>query len=109
MNLDEMENYGQDDSNFQDNSTGNQGQNTDLSSADHPFTDNAEPDYGNDLITEERTKEFDNENLGSGSNQEELDSEELDNELDTYDDNDELGSEKLNGEGLDDPEEEKQI
>jgi len=92
MNVNTPENYDQDDKNFQNANTDNQKQNKRSSSTDHPFTDNAEPDYGNDLSTEEISKESDHKNLaGSGqqdprnsdSHSNPYDSENLDNESDS--------------------------
>ena len=57
MNLDTSENYGQDDKNFQNANAGNQEQQKASSHTGHPFTENAEPDYGNDLSTQEITRE----------------------------------------------------
>ncbi|MNR37742.1 hypothetical protein D3C85_1557910 [compost metagenome] len=64
MNLDELENNRQDDQNFQDDKI-NKGMEIESPSTDHSITEYAEPDYGNDLSTEEinqeNPQEFDNE------------------------------------------------
>ncbi|OXB04511.1 hypothetical protein [Flavobacterium pectinovorum] len=64
MNLDELENNRQDDQNFQDDKI-NKGMEIEFPSTDHSITEYAEPDYGNDLSTEEinqeNPQEFDNE------------------------------------------------
>lgn len=99
MNSDTLENYSQDDKNFQNANTGNQGQQKASSPTDHPFTENAEPDYGNDLSTEEISRESDHKNPGahgeqdrkisdsdpqnSDPNSNPYDSENLDNESDS--------------------------
>lgn len=78
MKLDnEKENYPQYETNFQDKNDVIKTLPT-----DHSFTNNSEPDYGDDLVNKEFDKEkFDNENLGSiGQDQNELGREELDND-----------------------------
>ncbi|KIQ23335.1 hypothetical protein Q1W71_03270 [Flavobacterium pectinovorum] len=64
MNLDELENNRQDDQNFQDDKI-NKGMEIESPSTDHSITEYSEPDYGNDLSTEEinqeNPQEFDNE------------------------------------------------
>jgi len=64
MNLDQLENNRQDDQNFQDDKI-NKGMEIESPSTDHSITEYAEPDYGNDLSTEEinqeNPQEFDNE------------------------------------------------
>lgn len=89
MNTDNRENYRQDDQNFQ-----NQDKEETI---DHSFTENAEPDYGNDLVKEESdNKEFDSDNLSN----EEFDQENLDDEID----NDEFETEDFNNDELDNEE-----
>ena len=94
MNSDTPENYGQDDKNFQNADTGNKGQQKASSPKDHPFTENAEPDYGNDLSTEEISRESGHHDMQDSKipNSEEqsidpngnpYDSENLDNESDS--------------------------
>ena len=95
MNIDSTENYRQEDQNFQ---------NEDKRAVDHSFTENAEPDYGDDLVNEESDKEFDGDNLSNEEfDQDNLDNDEIDNdEFATEDfDNDELDNEQLGNEGLD--------
>lgn len=97
MNTDNRENYRQDDQNFQ-----NQDKEETI---DHSFTENAEPDYGNDLVNEESdNKEFDGDNLSNEEfDQENLDNDEIDNdEFETEDfNNDELDNEELGNENFD--------
>src|SRR3954467_3705614 len=99
MNSDTPENYGQDDNNFQNEDTGKQGQQKTSSRNDHPFTENAEPDYGNDLSTEEISRESGHKNAAGNTQQDHktsnsnlqnsdadsnrYDSENLDNEADS--------------------------
>lgn len=73
MNSDTHENYGQDDKNFQNADKGNQGQHKASSPAGHPITDNAEPDYGDDLSTDEINNPYDSENLDNESDSESKD------------------------------------
>ncbi|MBS7231515.1 hypothetical protein KHA90_10820 [Flavobacterium psychroterrae] len=103
MNLNELENNRQENGNFQDDNT-NQGQEKQSAAVDHSFTNNAEPDYGDDLnINEIDTENLDNENLGNETfDDEELNNEGFEDEFDTEDDNDEFGNEELDDEGLDD-------
>lgn len=93
MNSDKPENYGQDDNNFQNADTGKKGQQQ-ASSTDHPFTENAEPDYGSDLSTEEISMESAHHNMqdskipnsdeqSSDTKGNPYDSENLDNESDS--------------------------
>ncbi|WP_343591129.1 hypothetical protein [Flavobacterium sp.] len=58
MKTDTKGNQRQDDKNFQNTASGKQGQLKTASPTAHPFTENAEPDYADDLSTEE---------IGSGS------------------------------------------
>ena len=98
MNRDERENYGQEDQGFPNNERRYEGQEVENLSADHSFTNNAEPDYGNDLNIEK----LDNENLGNNEfNTPELDIEQLDEELSNEEDSNELGGENFENEGLD--------
>ncbi|MFH6948195.1 hypothetical protein ACHRV6_06890 [Flavobacterium sp. FlaQc-51] len=73
MNSDTHENNGQDDKNFQKADKGNQGQHKASSPAGHPITDNAEPDYGDDLSTDEIGNPYDSENLDNESDSESKD------------------------------------
>lgn len=57
MNSDRQENYGQDDKNFQNADPGNQGLQKASSPAGHPISENAEPDYGDDLSVEQTSRE----------------------------------------------------
>lgn len=93
MNSDKPENYRQDDKNFQNEDTGKKGQQK-ASSPDHPFTENAEPDYGSDLSTEEISRESahhdkrdskipNSDEQSSNTNGNPHDSENLDNESDS--------------------------
>ncbi|MBW1656110.1 hypothetical protein [Flavobacterium quisquiliarum] len=101
MNLEEKENYNLEDQNFQNNE---RYLDPDIDTPpDHTISDNAEPDYGNDLESQEFGKEnFDNENLGN----EQTDSDEFskdDSETDELDDefdNEDLGEEELDNEDL---------
>ncbi|TEB40635.1 hypothetical protein D0809_29605, partial [Flavobacterium circumlabens] len=93
------ENYGQDDKNFQNANKGNHGKQKDSSATSHPITDNAEPDYGGDLSTEEISSESGHKNVAgnvqqdrktsdsepqsSDENSNPYDSENLDNESDS--------------------------
>jgi hypothetical protein len=93
MNLDELENNRQDDQNFQDDKI-NKGMEIESPSTDHSITEYAEPDYGNDLSTEEinqqNPQEFDNEELDNGENTEFDNEEEFDDEApDDLDEDDE--------------------
>lgn len=108
MNLDQTENYNQDDQNFQNDETRYEGQNNESASVDHSISNNAEPDFGNDLNTEEfNNNELGNEDLGNNEfNKDEFDSENLDNEFEASDD-DELGNEEFDDEGLDSDDEDE--
>lgn len=53
MKTDKKENERRNDKNFQNTASGKQGQQKNTSPAAHPFTENAEPDYKDDLKTEE--------------------------------------------------------
>ena len=64
MNLDTLENHGQDDKNFQNANSGNQGQHKNSS-----LTENAEPDYGNDLSTQEISRESGHKNVAGHAEQ----------------------------------------
>jgi hypothetical protein len=72
MNSDTPENYGQDDKNFQNADTGKQGQQK-TTSTGHTFTENSEPDYGNDLSTDDIGNPYDSENLDNESGSESKD------------------------------------
>ncbi|KQB41347.1 hypothetical protein [Flavobacterium aquidurense] len=85
MNSDTRENYGQDDKNFQNADKGNQGQQKASSSAGHPITYNAEPDYGDDLSSDEISNPYDSENLDNESDSESKDITEKDIEKDLVD------------------------
>ena len=62
MNSRTRENKGQDDKNFQNAYKGNKGQQKTSSPSAHPITDNAEPDYGDDLTTQETSSESNHKN-----------------------------------------------
>jgi len=102
MNVDERENYGQEGQNFQDE-TRNQDHKIEVSPVDHPISNNAEPDFGNDLVTNE---EFNNDVLGNedlGSEDladNEVENDRIHTEIENQDDNKELGGEVLYDEGL---------
>jgi hypothetical protein len=94
MNSDTPENYVQDNKNFQNTDTGKKGQQQTSTPKDHPFTDNAEPDYGSDLSTEEISRESghhdkqdskipNSDPQSSDPNGNPYDSENLDNESDS--------------------------
>jgi len=102
MNTNTGENYRQDDQDFQQEQTNEM--------INHSFTENAEPDYGDDLLNEDSdNKEF----QGDSEDNQEFDSDNLDNEKLGNEDsqtedfnrdqlqNDELGNEELTNEGLD--------
>lgn len=101
MNIDTTENYRQEDQNFQNEEK--------KETINHSFTENAEPDYADDLVNEESdNKEFDGDNLSNEEfDQENLDNDEIDNdEFETEDfnsdelDNEELGNENFDNEDL---------
>ncbi|WP_338839722.1 hypothetical protein [Flavobacterium ginsenosidimutans] len=56
MKTDTKENDRQDDENFQNTDSGKQGQQKTASPAAHLFTDNAQPDYQDDLSMQEISK-----------------------------------------------------
>lgn len=101
MSLDNRENYRQEEENFQ---------NQDKEKAiDHSFTENAEPDYSDDLVNEESDNtEFDGDNLSNPEfDQENLNNDEIDNdEFASEDfnndkfDNEEMGNENFDNEDL---------
>lgn len=96
MTLETTENYGQEDQSFQDNQTGNQGQEKETSTINHSITNNAEPDYGNEFNTDAfNNNELGNENPGNN----EFGTPDTD-EFDT-EENEEFGNEELDDEGLD--------
>ncbi|SHG32514.1 hypothetical protein [Flavobacterium defluvii] len=101
MSVDERENYNQEDQDFRDRE---QYLDTDIDAppADHSISNNAEPDYGNDLDTREfGSEEFDNENLGRETDTDEFDNDELDDdELDDEFDNENIDSDEYDNEGL---------
>lgn len=101
MNLDQTENYNQDDQNFQNDETGYEGQQIESASGNHTISNNAEPDFGNDLNTEEfNNNKLGNENLGNNEfDKDEFDSNNSDNEFEAPDD-DELGTDEFDDEGL---------
>lgn len=101
MSIDNKENYSQEDQNFQN-------QNRE-EAIDHSFTENAEPDYGDDLVNEESAnKEFDGDKLSNKEfDQENLENDEIDNDEFTSEDfnndnleNENLGNEKFDNEDL---------
>jgi len=105
MNADKKENYGQDDKNFQNADSGNKVQQKTSSPASHPFTDNAEPDYGNDLSTNEISNPYDSENLDNESDSESKDITEKDIEEDLINNDPSEGFETdIDTSGSDDPE-----
>lgn len=97
MNIDNKENYSPEDQNFQ-----NQNREETIN---HSFTENAEPDYGDDLVNEESdNKEFDSDNLANEEfDQENLDQDEIDNDEFASEDfnNDELDNKELGNENFD--------
>lgn len=103
MNLDQGENYSQEDHNFQDNEAQFDRQNNESVPTDHSISNNAEPDFGNDLSSEEfDNSELGNENLGNNEfDKDEFDTDKADNEFETQDE-DEIGNEELDNERLGD-------
>lgn len=102
MNLDQTGNYDQENQNFQNDETRFEKQNIESAPADHSTSNNAEPDFENDLNSEE----FNNGDLGNekaGNN--EFDNDQFNGERggDEFEnqDADELGNEELDNEGLD--------
>ncbi len=95
MNLDELENNGQNDPFFQDDKSTSKGMEIESPSIDHSITEYAEPDYGNDLSTDEinnseNPQEFENEELENGGNTDFDDETEFDDETpDSLDEEDE--------------------
>lgn len=106
MNLDELENYGQEDTNFQEDNTRNQRQDTNSDSVDHSITNYAEPDYGDDLSTDEiNNHDFDTGNSGNEAfSQEETDTENTNDELEYNNDSEELTDQEPGNEDPDDSE-----
>lgn len=102
MNLDQKENYRQDDQNFQNDETRYESEKIETASVDHSISNNAEPDFGNDLSNDELSNnEFDKENLGNNEfDKDEFNSNELDNEFETQEDNEELGDDEFDNEDL---------
>jgi hypothetical protein len=94
MNIDNRENYRQEDQNFQNEDK--------KETINHSITENAEPDYGDDLINDQsENKEFDGDNLANEEfDHEDLDKDEIDNEeFETEDfNNEELGNKELGNE-----------
>lgn len=103
MSLDERENYNQKDQNFQ-NREQYEDPDIDAPPVDHSISNNAEPDYGNDLDSREfGTEEFDNENLGRETDTDEFDDDELnDDELDDEFDNEDIDNDGYDNEDLGD-------
>jgi hypothetical protein len=99
MNLDSTENYDQENQKFQDE-TNYEGTESKILSPDHTISNNAEPDYGNDLSADEfDNSELGNENLGNENlGNDELDNDALDNDEFETEDEDELGNEELDNE-----------
>ena len=89
------ENFRQQDADFQ---------NTDTKlTPDHSFTENAEPDYGEDLVNQgPANKEFDGDNLANEEfDQENLDNDELDNNQSDTQDFDQLDTDEIDTANLD--------
>ena len=96
MNLDEERQNSQ---NFQDDEKQYEGNSIDLPTSNHPFTDNAEPDYAEDLAnTEQNSEEFGNNEFSDAEfDTEDQENDELSNEsLENIDEEDELSTD---GEG----------
>jgi len=73
----------------------------------HSFTENAEPDYSNDLIIEEFDKDgFSNENLGQDDHIEQLDNTQFDKEFSAQNTGDEFENDKLGNDEMPDFDEE---
>jgi len=95
MNLDELENNRQDDKYFQDDKSTSEGMEIESPSIDHSITEYAEPDYGNDLSTDEinnseNPEEFENDELENGGSTDFDDETEFDDETpDSLDEEDE--------------------
>jgi hypothetical protein len=105
MNLDERENYGPEDQSFQNNYRRDEDQQTQNLPAEHSVINNKQPDYGNDVNIDK----LDNEHLGTNeSDTDELGIEKLDDELNT-EENNELGGENFDHEGLDYTGEDREI
>jgi hypothetical protein len=97
MDIDNRENYRQEDQNFQNEDK--------KETINHSITENAEPDYGDDLVNDQsENKEFDGDNLANEEfDQENPDNDEIDNDEFTSDDfnNDEMDNEELGNENFD--------
>jgi hypothetical protein len=77
----------------------NENKNEGDAKVDHSFTENAEPDYANDLINEEFHKEgFNKENLGQEDHSEKLDNSQLGKELGGLNTGDEFDNEQSDNE-----------
>jgi len=63
MSTDEKENYGQKDQYFQNDSQQYEDPDIDSPPVDHSITENAEPDYSNDLVTNEDDLEEEDDDL----------------------------------------------
>jgi len=90
MNLDEKENYGQKDQYFQNDRQEYEDPDIDSPPVDHSITENAEPDYSTDLISNEDNSleedEDDFEDDLDDEDDEDQDSEDdINEERDTYD------------------------
>lgn len=91
-NSNTKENYGQDDQNFQNPDKGSKGQQKASSPSSHPITGNAEPDYADDLSTDENSNPYDSENLDQESDSDSKDITEKDIEKDLIDNDPSQGS-----------------
>ncbi|HSD06651.1 hypothetical protein [Flavobacterium sp.] len=113
-----IDNNSDQDQSYRYDSTGNQNDN---SSVNHSITENAEPDYANDLVTEGEglgNQGFNNENLGQQDHQDQLNNSQIDKEYnisgtdDEFDeddtdnefDNEELDEDEFNTDELDNEE-----
>lgn len=110
MTLDQTGNNRQDDQNFQDNEKQFKQQETESPTPDHSISDNAEPDFGNDL----RTEEFNQDDLGKeglGNNEfekDELNIEQQDDEF-KIPNEDQQTNENFDNEGLGNQDNEDEI
>lgn len=101
MNLDQTENYDQDEQDFR-NEKRYDDPKIESAAADHSISDNAEPDFGNDLSEEFNNGDLGNENLGNTPFENgEFDHDAADDEFEKQDE-EELGNEEFANEGLDD-------
>jgi len=82
---DTTKNYRQDDQNFQNPDKGSKADQKTSTPSAHPITDNAEPDYADDLSLEENSNPYDSENLDQESDPKSKDITEKDIEKDLMD------------------------